>query len=256
MPTNWTDVERAGFSSHAPGAGRGDFDPAPLRRRARRVDRVRRRAALRDPRHPELLPGRDGHRVADPEELLGHAGRASRQRVGAPAVLRSAVAVGEALGHGRGRAALVLGPGRNRDDPGRLRDRGAARIQAGGPDHGGPGHRQPAPRLVLAGGPRLRAARARCGAIPAGLRGGAAGARAANGGALVPRLGGRRPDALLRRLFDRGGSRDPLPSLAGPPPAPARHAQGSPRLARRCCRWPSRSGAAPSGSRAIPCRTA
>ena len=116
-------------------------------------------------------------------------------------------AVDAAVRHGRGGAAVALGADRHRHDPGRVLGGGATRDPTRGAGGGCPRCGEPAARVVLAGGARVRAAAAvdHLGAGDVRAHPGAVNRAPARGvgGAVRARAGG----ALLRALRDRAAGR-------------------------------------------------
>ena len=122
-------------------------------------------AAAVDARPAELLVRRGVHARARPApEPVGDAALGRPHREHAAAVVRARVGRLARARHRRDRAAPALGARRDRDRAGRLGDRPRARRAPRGDRVRGARRGQPAVRVVLAGGARVRAVRAHGGA--------------------------------------------------------------------------------------------
>src|ERR1035441_2978607 len=166
-----------------------------------RADARRRRPSALDAGPAELLVRRGLHAGARPApQPVGDAARDRAHREHATAVVPAGVGRLARAGHGRGGAAPARCAGGDRGRSRRLGDRTGTGGASGGAGVRRARGGQPAVRLVLAGGARIRAVRAHGRAGDALLPARPAGAHArAHGG---PRVDGLAGDAqpLLRRL--------------------------------------------------------
>src|SRR5580692_2508683 len=166
--------------------------------RGARADGARGRAPLLPDRSPGLLVRRGQLGSPDPPVAGQDARTDPADRVDAAAVLLPRLGLGPDLRLRRGRAAIAVGPRRNARRARLLRDRREADLATRRADRGRAHSLQPVSRLVLAGGPLVRAARAPERALAARIRIRPRGADATRARGVGDRLGARPGDALLR----------------------------------------------------------
>ena len=163
-----------------------------------RSDGARRGAPVHRNRPSGVLVRRGQHRAAR-QLLAGQDARADpADRVDAAALLHPRVGLDARVRRRRGGPALVLRGRRRRGHPGRLRRGRQARLPAGRTDRRRARRVQPVPHLVLAGGPRLLAARAAQFVRAARVRVRAGRSAAAPARVLGDRVRACTDDALLR----------------------------------------------------------